>query len=136
MASTVTTVTMGAGAWAPRRRQGAAVLPIVVGCQGATETLVPDLVHEPARVIPWAEAGENVVPFDALPEGVLNRVPYAGFGIELVQEQLREQLDEPRLELDLRRCRAADVATLARAAGSLVQHAGMTLADARQVVGL
>lgn len=55
---------------------------------------------------------------------------------ELVQAQLREALDEPGLELDLRRCRAADVATLARAAGSLVQHAGMTLDQARAVVGL
>ena len=55
---------------------------------------------------------------------------------ELVQSQLREALDEPGLQLDLGRCRAADVATLARAAGSLVQHAGMPLADARAVVGL
>ena len=87
MPMTVTTVTMQAGAWAPRRRQGAAVLPILVGVQGDTETLVRDLVHELARVIPWAEAGENVVPFDALPEGTVTKVPYAGFGLELDENQ-------------------------------------------------
>ena len=38
---------------------------------------------------------------------------------ELVQAQLREALDEPRLVLNLERCRAADLATLARAVGSL-----------------
>ena len=54
---------------------------------------------------------------------------------ELVAEQLSEALGV-ELELDMRRARAADVATLARAAGSLVQNAGMTLADAREVVGL
>ena len=53
---------------------------------------------------------------------------------ELVQEQLREALDEPALVLNMDRCRAADVAMLSRAVGSLTT-AGMPVDQARQVVG-
>ena len=53
----------------------------------------------------------------------------------LVAAQLSESLGVD-VELNMRRARAADVATLARAAGSLVQNAGMTLADARAAVRL
>ena len=57
--------------------------------------------------------------------------PLAG----LVAAQLSESLGVD-VRLDMRRARAADVATLSRAAGSLVAHAGMPLADARSIVGL
>ena len=52
---------------------------------------------------------------------------------ELVQAQLREALDEPRLVLNLERCRAADLATLARAVGSLAT-AGVEVESAIQRV--
>ena len=54
---------------------------------------------------------------------------------ELVAAQLREALDVPDLELGLDRLRAADVATLARAAHSLTQ-AGVDGAAALERVGL
>ena len=53
---------------------------------------------------------------------------------ELVGAQLSESLGVD-VVLDMRRARAADVATLSRAVGSLTT-AGMPIADARQIVGL
>ena len=59
----------------------------------------------------------------------LSAVPLAG----LVAAQLSEALNEP-VTLDLRRGRATDVATLARAVGSLVT-AGVDVNEARELVG-
>ena len=53
---------------------------------------------------------------------------------ELVSDQLSEALGVD-VRLDMRRARAADVATLSRAVGSLVQ-AGVKVDQAREVVGL
>ena len=54
----------------------------------------------------------------------------------LVEQELRIKLDAPDLALDFRRARSSDLMTLARAIGSLVKQGGMTLDDARAIVGL
>ena len=87
MGTTITRCILRAGAWAPRHRAGVAVMPIEVGVQGATESLVPDLAHELVRMLPWAEYGATVVPRDSLPEGVIKTLPYGGIGIELDENQ-------------------------------------------------
>ena len=55
---------------------------------------------------------------------------------KLVQQELRVKLDAPELSLAFTDARQSDVATLARAVGSLVKQAGMELDAARAVVGL
>ena len=78
----------------------------------------------------------HAAPGQSLREGwrqfhTLTLEPLAG----LVAAQLSEALGVD-VRFDMGRARAADVATLARAAGSLVSNAQMPLADARSIVGL
>ena len=54
---------------------------------------------------------------------------------ELVQAQLREALDEPRLTLGMDRCQAADISTLARAVGSLATASIPVEAAVQRVFG-
>ena len=88
-----------------------------------------------AAGIPPVLVGHSA-PGQSLREGwrqfhTLTLEPLAG----LVSAQLSEALGVD-VRLDMGRARAADVATLARAAGSLVANAQMPLADARSIVGL
>ena len=46
-------------------------MPISVTVEGDTVELVPDLCHELARALTWAEYGETVIPADAAPRGVI-----------------------------------------------------------------
>ncbi len=85
-------VTFGAAAWQPRRNPRRAVMPIVVTVESfPADWLTVDLARELARRVSWATVGENVVPADALPHGVLNaesaKRVMGGFVLELDSNQ-------------------------------------------------
>ena len=61
----------GAGAWMPRTNPLRAIMPCSVWVEGRTSALVPDICHELARELTWAEYGESVIPSDAAPHGVI-----------------------------------------------------------------
>ena len=88
----------------------------------STYGILPTLFYERAAGTALREAARQV--------HALSAVPVA----ELVAAQLSEALNEP-VTLDLRRGRATDTATLARAVGSLVT-AGVDVNEAREIVGL
>ena len=64
-------VIFNAGAWMPRPTPLRAIMPISVTVEGDTSALVPDLCHELARELTWAEYGETVIPADAAPRGTI-----------------------------------------------------------------
>ena len=64
-------VIFNAGAWMPRPTPQRAIMPISVTVEGDTSALVPDLCHELARELAWAEYGETVIPADAAPRGTI-----------------------------------------------------------------
>ena len=90
----------------------------VLSCYG----ILPALFHPQAAGTALREAARTV--------HALSAVPVA----ELVAAQFSEALGEP-VTLDLRRGRATDIATQARAVNSLVQ-AGLSVEDARAVIGI
>ena len=90
----------------------------VLSCYG----ILPALFHPQAAGTALREAARTV--------HALSAVPVA----ELVAAQFSEALGEP-VTLDLRRGRATDVATQARAVGSLVT-AGVDVNEAREIVGI
>ena len=90
----------------------------VLSCYG----ILPALFFERAAGTALREAARQV--------HALSAVPVA----ELVAAQLSDALNEP-VTLDLRRGRATDTATNARALGSLVT-AGVDVNEAREIVGL
>ena len=71
--TTIQTIVFMAATWAPRERPARAVMPIVVGVQGRTSALVPDLCYELARKLPYYTYGEDLVPADAAPHGVITK---------------------------------------------------------------
>ena len=87
-----------------------------------TYGILPALFHPQAAGTALREAARTV--------HALSAVPVA----ELVAAQFSEALGEP-VTLDLRRGRATDVATQARAVGSLVT-AGVDVNEAREIVGI
>ena len=64
-------VILNAGAFMPRPNPLRAIMTISVTVEGDTSALVPDLCHELARELAWAEYGENVIPADAAPRGTI-----------------------------------------------------------------
>ena len=69
--TTIQRILFNAGAWMPRPTPRRAIMPISVTVEGDTAALVPDLCHELARALTWAEYGETVIPSDAAPRGVI-----------------------------------------------------------------
>ena len=66
-------------------------MPISVTVEGDTSALVPDLCHELARELSWAEYGTSVIPADAAPRGVITAASgehvYGGLLISLDPNQ-------------------------------------------------
>ena len=71
MDTTVQVAWFGAGAWMPRTNPQRAVMPLVVRCDGPTEDLCPAICRELARELSWGIYGENLIPADAAPRGVI-----------------------------------------------------------------
>ena len=137
-------VIFNAGAWMPRPTPRRAIMPISVTVEGDTSDLVPDLCHELARALTWAEYGETVIPADAAPRGTITDSSgehvYGGMLISLdpnqpapeyVESNAKPDVSEVRLiltqpvttdldDLDLFIARRADVcASLAVLNGTL-----------------
>ena len=71
--TTISTIVFAAATWMPRERPDRAVMPITVSVQRRTSALVPDLCWELARKLPYYTYGENLIPADAAPHGVITK---------------------------------------------------------------